>query len=291
VTSAPYFVSTLFSCAVRDGFAYRGRGTASPVGAFTSRPSAAAKSAPRSCREGCVARAAATQLNAFRTAFDPRTCRCRSGSTSSGGGLRGELRDHELVGRIDEQVLAVNAHANNEQGCTAVLDVPLRAIVHGRDPDRVLDERARVPRRRCRRSARMSAIQLSGMICREPRAPRSSMSWPTRGEVTRCHTHAPRAARGAQTVDRDVGAFCRAHGLPDELAHEIGDALAPMRARRPSRAGPYSRRCSGSVRRAVGRLRRGGGRRSADRTAVSPGASGFQPVDLRYSMIGPLVAR
>src|SRR5690606_23950341 len=111
-----------------------------------------------------------------------------------------------------------------QQRLAPVLDVPLRAVVHGQAWIEI-DERARVPR------IGVAVLQdvcnpafRNDLLC----ATRAAIQYELAdaGQIARRHAHAARTARRAQAIDCDVRIFSGAHGLPDDLAHQIGEALA-----------------------------------------------------------------
>jgi hypothetical protein len=97
-------------------------------------------------------------------------------------------------------------------------------------------------------------------------------------EIDRCGADATSAAGRAKAINRNLSRALRAHRRPEQGAQEIGESGAACSLQDPTQQVGIGRDIVAArhVRRSLRR---------------SPGPKGFQFVDLRYSTIGPDVAR
>src|SRR5262245_46256037 len=145
--------------------------------------------------------------------------------------LRRELRNHDLILKINEQILAVNAEAEQHPRYTPI-HVPLRPVVHRN----VREVASQVAGRPClRRSVVSNHVDpCCGHNLAAPMRSAFNEHLTDARKVPGGCAHAARCPRRTQSIDGDVGALRRAHWSPQMLAHELGVTFAAASLEDPS---------------------------------------------------------
>src|SRR5262245_31118037 len=145
--------------------------------------------------------------------------------------LRGEFRNHDLVLPVNEEVLAMNAEAEQHPRYIP-LHVPLRPVVN-RNVRKVASQVAGGP---ClwRSIVADHVDPCCGHNLAAPMRAAFNEHLTDARKVPGCRAHAARRPRRTQSVDGDVSARRRAHRLPQMLAHEIGVAFAAAPLKDPT---------------------------------------------------------